>query len=113
MGTLSSVKRINKYQSKTIGANVNTDATDFLVFNNLVVGKTYRFTGNVEFALVGADAGVGANIRHNGANVKSIWFQNADTANGNRFCSTSFEHIFIAAGTTVGLRTDSAGATRR
>lgn len=96
-------------QAKSLGADV-TAISDFLEFNNLTVGKRYRFAGNIY--LISAATTNYCFIREGTTDVKIIQLQvSADTDR----VSTSFEHTFTATETTVKLRkgvaTGTVGAT--
>lgn len=110
---LSGSTGLAKYQTKVLGADVTATDTDFLTFNNLTIGRTYRFFGTVLAQSSNADGvDVGVLVRHNAVNVRKLYVLSDDAGAGNIqiTASVSFDYTFVAAATTVTLRTANISA---
>jgi len=91
----------NKFQTKWVTASFPIPSVEgeitALRFNNLVVGKTYKYYGAVHFQGTGDDFGF--YIKHNGVKHKKIYnyVQNLVSEAGKQ----DMEHTFVAEASTV------------
>ena len=118
-GSLATVSMVglvkkNKYQRKVVSSDVTTNNTDYLTFNNLVVGKTYNLAGNMIFEYR-ADSGAAVQIRDasGGAGnlLTSLSFRDNDGSSVNSLDNAAFYFNFIASTSMVTFRTNNLGGT--
>lgn len=103
---LASIFGKTKIQTKILGANVTTDATDAITFNNLEVGKWYKFNVQAKIGVASSGSTARCTVRHDALPVGVVGFQTSATESGadNEHWFTA-EGKFQATNTTLTLRT--------
>lgn len=94
-----------KYQHKALSADITAvGTTNFLTFSNLVVGRTYRFSGCVNLGIKSADSVDLYLVVNTTTKLKhyQLGFGSPD-----QVVAVPFNHIFVATQTTVGLRVEN------
>jgi hypothetical protein len=108
--TKSGVQTFGMRQRKVLSGDITTSTTvPDLGFDNLVVGKSYRFTFAGEGVCTAGDAIQSVNIVHDSANLARMVAGNGSGSNVS--CPYNSSGIFKATTTSLSVTTSSFGGS--